>query len=903
VRWIISFFLLCINVGHCASVWYVATNGNDSWTGTLASPNGGLTDGPFLTVEKARATVQAAIVPYVSFNPTNEPGGSGTNIISWWLASDYITNAGTAILPDRGGVNNYDLTNSAATSTWPVGDGTNITWDGVNDYLMSGGYQAGSTQEIVMIFSSQTDTNATGVLFFWATTNASSAGDYFYQSADTTWKVSNFGAGTSFMYPLTNVFIELDILCMGNNSVVYTNNIQSHLLFINTNAQNGLIVGEKWDKTSATAMQLKEMMTYSAPLSSASRNNLASYFAMAKGTPAPTNGFTVYIENGTYFSDTALSLTSVDSGSVAYPIQYKAYPGHSPRLIAGRRLSTWAAITNATVLAKLTASAQTNALEADISTFPTLLPYARYGYGITWNGQNELFFNQTPMQVARFPNTGWLSLGTITGTSFICTNAQPYTWTDTNIFALGYWAHDYAETAEFVTNFNSGAQTVSLTQFGPFGGIAGHRYYFLNILNELDSAGEYYIDHDNLKVYFWPTTSIASGETFLSTSSNVLQIVNVNYVNFSGITFEGGTMNIVAVGGGSNIKFDHCTFRNTSGLGLYILNSFGSGLDHCTITGTGRGIAWLNGGDKPSLTSNSNYITSCTAHDYARDVRVYECVQLSGVGHLCSHNKIYNGPHNAIRFDGNNHLIEYNLIYNVCTETGDAGAIYAGQNWSWAGNVVRFNYLHDILRAADVTDFRNVGVYFDDGLSGNYIYGNAFNRVEQGILLGGGRNTVISNNLFASSQWFGILSDQRIVVQPALLTTLSNSLIAMPYNTSPWSNQYPFMLTYLTDHPTNNWNNTITTCTATNSHFGDTDWIAFAADGSSTNQTVINGYTNGNALYIDFVGDNLRVSLSSPLYSLSPAWTAIPFDEIGPIPEPTPGTIAQNLKLINGVLQ
>ncbi|WP_305766902.1 right-handed parallel beta-helix repeat-containing protein [Candidatus Epulonipiscium viviparus] len=38
--------------------FYVATNGNDSWSGKLAVPNEELTDGPFLTLEKARRAVR-----------------------------------------------------------------------------------------------------------------------------------------------------------------------------------------------------------------------------------------------------------------------------------------------------------------------------------------------------------------------------------------------------------------------------------------------------------------------------------------------------------------------------------------------------------------------------------------------------------------------------------------------------------------------------------------------------------------------------------------------------------------------------------------------------------------------------------------------------------------------------
>jgi hypothetical protein len=55
---------------------------------------------------------------------------------------------------------------------------------------------------------------------------------------------------------------------------------------------------------------------------------------------------------------------------------------------------------------------------------------------------------------------------------------------------------------------------------------------------------------------------------------------------------------------------------------------------------------------------------------------------MNGVGVKVSHNKMYDTPHNVILFGGNDHVMEYNLIYNAVTETGDAGAIYAGRDWT-----------------------------------------------------------------------------------------------------------------------------------------------------------------------------------------------------------------------------
>ena len=45
-------------MGQTSADVYVATNGNDNWSGSLAVPNPGRTDGPVATLEKARRVVQ-----------------------------------------------------------------------------------------------------------------------------------------------------------------------------------------------------------------------------------------------------------------------------------------------------------------------------------------------------------------------------------------------------------------------------------------------------------------------------------------------------------------------------------------------------------------------------------------------------------------------------------------------------------------------------------------------------------------------------------------------------------------------------------------------------------------------------------------------------------------------------
>lgn len=69
----------------------------------------------------------------------------------------------------------------------------------------------------------------------------------------------------------------------------------------------------------------------------------------------------------------------------------------------------------------------------------------------------------------------------------------------------------------------------------------------------------------------------------------------------------------------------------------------------------------------------------------------------------------------AIRFAGNYHIIQNNDIYNVCYETSDVGVIYTLRDWTFHGNQVCNNLIHDIIISLE---FGLAAVYLDDMVSG-----------------------------------------------------------------------------------------------------------------------------------------------------------------------------------------
>jgi len=154
----------------------------------------------------------------------------------------------------------------------------------------------------------------------------------------------------------------------------------------------------------------------------------------------------------------------------------------------------------------------------------------------------------------------------------------------------------------------------------------------------------------------------------------------------------------------------------------------------------------IDGGDAETLTPGGSRAVNNLVHDWSEVVMTYQGgIRLGGTGNLAAHNELYNSPHTAIFFGGNNNVYEYNLIYNVCMETDDAGAMYGGGSlWNSRGTVIRENVIYNLGGKKRAP----CGIYLDDGLSGVTVERNLLINVPGASLaIGGGRDLEIHGNV------------------------------------------------------------------------------------------------------------------------------------------------------------
>jgi len=493
------------------------------------------------------------------------------------------------------------------------------------------------------------------------------------------------------------------------------------------------------------------------------------------------------------------------------------------------------------------------------------------------------------MELGRWPNYGFdMSVEAPTSAQFTYNGTRPERWTEADdIWVHGYWSYYYAELHNHVVAIDTATKTITIEGDRHYGVRETQPWYAYNLLEEIDSPGEWYLDRGTSILYFLPPGNLAAGETYVSTlNGDLLQLDDAGHVSFEGVRLEFSRDNLVTIAGGDHNVLVDCVLLG-AGTDAAVISGADSGLEGCEIAWPGRGGVTLAGGDRHTLTPSGNRIQDCDIHHFSRfDYTYTPAVRLDGCGHVVVHNAIHDAPHSAIMYGGNEHRIEYNEIYNVCRFAGDAGAVYTGRDWASQGTVLRHNFIHHVTSGfgGDVH-----GIYLDDCDSGETVFGNVLYRVG-GIALenGGGRDNFFENNIVA---WAGRghNADRRgtawINDTPGSGMNMLEKIRQFNYQSPPWSTAYPRLAAIpnnyaLLDPYKNPGGSTCSRnifwqaspCLAENAYWGSEAFHYYDA--------IEDNLVDADPRFVDEASLDLNVRPDSPALSI-PGFQPIPFDEIG----------------------
>ena len=491
----------------------------------------------------------------------------------------------------------------------------------------------------------------------------------------------------------------------------------------------------------------------------------------------------VIISGSVYKPKTVLEFTSQDSGTETAPITYKVADGEQFIFSGSKDINiagTIKKVEDGNILGRVSSETARHLVEIDLSANGIPQKIADYlaSHQVGYAGKTVgLYLNGERQTVSRWPNVGYSTMSNVDTTEkkLKIKNADDRlsAWVDAeNLYIEGYFANDWYGQWTKVASVDSETQFITLAD-SPTHGLSNvkRRVAVVNLLEEIDIPGEWYIDAGKMKMYYYPPYELTSSDKLeiAVLDKNFINVIGAKYLNFEGFIFEKNADSPASpadsIGGGngifirnaSNVSVKNCTFRNIGMDAVYILTSSNLNIDSCQIYDIGlRGIFVKQSGNIDTLEGSNITISNNYMANVARDSGRNSCagiyIDANCVGVTVENNNLCNMKNSAIRYAGNLHTINNNEIYNCVTDTGDAGAIYSGRSFTQYGTEIKNNYFHSI--GAGLASEGAGAVFWDDKHSGNTFVGNIVDignvTNASGIRIGGGRDNTVEGNIFVN---------------------------------------------------------------------------------------------------------------------------------------------------------
>ncbi len=631
----------------------------------------------------------------------------------------------------------------------------------------------------------------------------------------------------------------------------------------------------------------------------------------------PEGGITVCLRGGKYFVAESIIFGKEDSGIDNSPVVYRSYPGEEARLIGGRQLTNFQPLKDSNILRRIPEEARGKIWAADLKQ-AGITDYGQFYNRGSHNpaiqpGAMELFYNTVPMRLARWPKEGWENVADLVNpegdgkahgrifqkSRFRYSGNRPERWDEEKeIWAAGYFHHPWDKLHVRVLSIDKENRIIKMApdtrwpvNYPPYNTYVNKNtpYYLYNILSELSAPGEFYIDRDAGKLYFYPPDKIEGSEIIVSTlNSPIIEMKNASNTLFFGLTLEATWRKALKMQGGSSNLIAGCTVRNTGNLGIVIDGGWNNGISGCDIYDTGEGGILVTGGDEEKLIPGCHYAENNHIYRFNRFSHSggKRAISIYGSGNRAQHNLLHDAPYLGLYFRGSNHIIEYNEIYDVMNEGRDGGAVYTHSGAKYLmdrGNVMRYNFIHHITEESSPQVFHSLvtGMYID-GLGGGFtMEGNIFHKNTDRAMYIHGPDNRVENSLFIDNNMGIDMVDRSYLLDATTLNTIfprsEDFLKQARYKQPPWSSRYPQLKKVFEDIlPLGRTEKNII-----ERNLGeDTPLVRLPRPINPGNNIMRNNWSGGKILFVDPEQMDFRIRPGAPVFGITGA-EPLPFERIG----------------------
>ena len=557
----------------------------------------------------------------------------------------------------------------------------------------------------------------------------------------------------------------------------------------------------------------------------------------AVGAIAAERPVVVRLAPGDYVMSAPLELSANDSGSRAAPVIWRGPADGGARLLGSAPIdkARFAPVSSSDPnAARLPAESLPRIIAADVSD---LLPASLPEWPSAKSGRMPplpiLFLGGRFQEIARWPNRasedsyGWTAIPQCTfagnddgsGIRIVTPDDRPSRWNfSEGVWLYGYWGNTWYDEVIAAVGWNAATKELTIGKVSSGytpqpGSLSGLKYVALNIPEELDAPGEWWLDRDARRLYYLPPDGFEREELAMVSAADTLVSFSAGAhdIRFEGIEFAYASRAFSMPDGSvSRVAFDSCSFH--SFIDFSSINGADCSVRRSSFAHFAKGALSVNGGSRQALASARNVVEGCSFTDFERLQQTYApAVSISqGCGNAvrgCSFSK---SSHEAIGYGGNEHLIGWSDFSEVLRESEDCGAIYTGRNTTPNGTVIVRCDFRDI-NTGNVT-----GIYFDDCDWGDDAYCCTFTNVYRAFLVGGGNLHRLEWNEMRDGH-DGFYVDHRGVVwanrdwMAATTNWWWNKFAEDKINPNlhPWTAAYPALVPTLNDTPDEPWNNVL----------------------------------------------------------------------------------------------
>ncbi len=305
---------------------------------------------------------------------------------------------------------------------------------------------------------------------------------------------------------------------------------------------------------------------------------------------------------------------------------------------------------------------------------------------------------------------------------------------------------------------------------------SGDRYFLENLLEELDSPGEWYLDRQTRSLYLWPLAPLTAATPVIA--PRLTRLIEfrgepgrpVQHLRLSGLTVQEtdytpddgfvaygrSTDGVITLRDTDNITIERCRLLNLGKAALHSTRGSNTRLVGNTISHGAAGGIYVDESPGGTVISDNHIHHLGAVYKHVAGISTGEQVH----GALIAHNLVHDITRWGISVahtTSTHNIVEYNHLHHLNTETYDTGGLEVTQQSRNHNtySVLRYNLIHDTggfssMMGRDL--WNSWGIYLDSFAGGFTVHHNVvYGAQDGGLMIQGGKDNKVFNNLFVDN--------------------------------------------------------------------------------------------------------------------------------------------------------